>query len=51
MADMSMMAMLAARERTRDQWYALLDRAGLKILDIHTYSPAVELSVVVAVPK
>lgn len=49
--DITMMTLLAARERTKDQWYALLDRAGLKILDIHTYNPTTETSVVVAVPK
>ncbi|KAK2756812.1 hypothetical protein FQN54_005258 [Arachnomyces sp. PD_36] len=49
--DMILMTCFAAVERTRDQWYALLDRAGLKILDIHTYDAEVESSVIVAVPK
>lgn len=50
-ADLTMMTSLAARERTRDEWYALMDRAGLEILNIHTYNVTVETSVVVAVPK
>jgi demethylsterigmatocystin 6-O-methyltransferase len=50
-ADIAMMTVLGARERTEDQWHALLDRVGLKILDIHTYDLTGGTSVIVAVPQ
>jgi demethylsterigmatocystin 6-O-methyltransferase len=46
-----LMMMLAGLERTKEQWHVLLDKAGLKILEIHTYDSAIETSVTVAVPK
>lgn len=49
--DLTMMSALAARERTHEDWLALLDSAGLKIADIHVYTPAVHESVITAVPK
>jgi hypothetical protein len=49
--DLTMMSALAAQERTIEQWYALLDRAGLKIVEIQTYEPALQDSIIVAVPK
>jgi len=48
--DMTMMSALAAQERTIEQWYALLDRAGLKVVEIQTYEPALQDSIIVAVP-
>lgn len=36
--DMTMMTTLASQERTTEQWHTLLDKAGLRILKIHTYS-------------
>ncbi|KAJ5817766.1 hypothetical protein N7447_007774 [Penicillium robsamsonii] len=49
--DMQMYIMHGAMERTVDQWYALLDKAGLKVKEIKTYSPVMRNSVIVAVPK
>ena len=46
--DISMMAILASLERTESHWRALLDSAGLKIVDIRTYNVKVGKSVVVA---
>lgn len=48
--DILMMGSFASIERTRAQWYALLEKAGLKILDVHQYDPKM-LSVIVAVPN
>jgi demethylsterigmatocystin 6-O-methyltransferase len=39
--DVTMMAVLASRERTQKQWTDLLEPAGLKINKIYTYTPAV----------
>lgn len=36
--DMAMMSALASLERTTEQWHTLMDKAGLKIVKIHTYS-------------
>ncbi|KAI5863833.1 S-adenosyl-L-methionine-dependent methyltransferase [Durotheca rogersii] len=49
--DLLMMTSLGARERTRAQWRALLDAAGLRILHIHTYMPRRQDSIIQAVPK
>ncbi|KAJ5921366.1 hypothetical protein N7466_009692 [Penicillium verhagenii] len=49
--DMQMYIMHGAMERTVDQWHALLDRAGLKVVDIKTYGAVMRNSVIVAVPK
>lgn len=49
--DMVMMAGLAAMERTREQWDALMEKAGLKILDVFTYTESLNDSIIVAVPK
>jgi demethylsterigmatocystin 6-O-methyltransferase len=49
--DLTMMSSLAAKERTHEQWIALLDSVGLKILDIFVYTPAVHESVIKCVPK
>ena len=49
--DITMMVGLAAVERTTSQWETLLDSAGLKILDIKTYTEALHESVIVAALK
>ena len=49
--DLTMMAGLAAMERTNEQWYRLLDSAGLKILKIDPYDPTQQDSIITAVPK
>lgn len=49
--DMSMMACLAATERSEAEWRALIDEAGFKILKIWTYTRQVHDSVIVTVPK
>ncbi|CAI7666386.1 unnamed protein product [Penicillium manginii] len=36
--DMTMMSSLASLERTTEQWHTLMEKAGLKIVGIHTYS-------------
>jgi hypothetical protein len=50
-ADLTMMAALGATERTDEQWRALIDTAGLKILKIVQYTDLLHDSVIVAVPK
>ena len=49
--DLAMMAGLAAMERTENQWYSLIDSAGLKIKSVCTYTPELRDSVIVVVPK
>jgi demethylsterigmatocystin 6-O-methyltransferase len=49
--DITLMATLAAVERTKTQWEALLDRAGLRIVNIYTYTMSLQDSVIAAVPK
>ncbi|KAL1971164.1 hypothetical protein VTN77DRAFT_115 [Rasamsonia byssochlamydoides] len=46
--DLHMYTMLGALERNEDQWRALLDRAGLKLVDIRTYMPVMRHSIIVA---
>jgi demethylsterigmatocystin 6-O-methyltransferase len=48
--DMLMMATLASRERTEEQWYQLLEGAGLKINKIYTYTGSLKDSIIEAVP-
>ncbi len=48
--DLSMMNNLGALERTRPEWDALLDQAGLKVIDVHQYDPKMQ-SVLITVPK
>lgn len=36
--DITMMSVLASHERTITQWYALMEKAGLKIKQIYTYN-------------
>lgn len=48
--DLTMMAVLGAKERTRSEFGAILDAAGLKIVDVHQYDVKTT-SVILAVPK
>lgn len=48
--DMLMMAVLAARERTHEQWSKLLESVGLKINKIYTYTDTLKDSIIEAVP-
>lgn len=45
--DLTMMAALGAKERTREEWNSLIESAGLKILQVHTYTPTLQNSVIV----
>ena len=49
--DFMMMAALGSQERTKDQWYVLMEKAGLRILEIHTYNSWLHNSVMVVEPK
>ena len=49
--DLTLMAALGSMERTIEQWYELLEKAGLKILRIYTYTPLLHDSIIVAVPR
>jgi hypothetical protein len=46
--DLQMLAMFGAKVRTLDQWLALLDRAGLKAVDVKTYTPVMRFSIIYA---
>jgi demethylsterigmatocystin 6-O-methyltransferase len=48
--DMLMMAVLAARERTHQQWSKLLESVGLRINNVHTYTNNLKDSIIEAVP-
>ncbi|KAJ5525459.1 hypothetical protein N7494_012109 [Penicillium frequentans] len=48
--DILMMTTLAARERTQDQWYQLLENAGLKVNSITTYTSSLKDSILEVVP-
>ena len=47
--DMAMMTGMAAVERTKEQWYALLESAGLKIRKIWPYTTSLQDSIIEAV--
>ncbi|KAJ5612656.1 hypothetical protein N7510_005850 [Penicillium lagena] len=47
--DITMMTTLASQERTEEQWHTLMEKAGLKIRKIYTYSPRCN-SVIECVP-
>ena len=49
--DLTMMASLAGVERTEKQWHVLLEKAGLKVRQICTYTPGLRDSIIVAVPR
>ncbi|PNP73498.1 hypothetical protein FNYG_13148 [Fusarium nygamai] len=48
--DFIMMASIAGKKRTRDQWYKLLDAAGFKISNILTYTWPLQDSLIIATP-
>lgn len=48
--DMTVMSSLAALERRKTQWQYLLHAAGLRIVDIYTYTEELQDSIIVAVP-
>ena len=48
--DMLMMAVLAAWERTHEQWSKLLESVGLKISNIYTYTDTLKDGIIEAVP-
>ena len=45
--DLTMMAELGSKERTRAQWDALVERAGLEIMAVHTYNSSLQNSIMV----
>jgi len=49
--DLAMMSAMGAKERTDEQWRALIDKAGLKIVNIVTYTPSLNDSIIMAIPK
>jgi demethylsterigmatocystin 6-O-methyltransferase len=49
--DLTMMSALGSKERTEEQWHALIDAAGLQILNIIQYTTPLGDSIIVAVPK
>lgn len=49
--DFTMMSSFRSRESTLKEWHGLLDRAGLKVVHIHTYLPRRQDSIIQAVLK
>ncbi len=49
--DLTMMASLAAMERTENQWVAMLDKAGLKIIKMVVYNKDLHDTIIVVLPK
>ena len=47
MADLSMMATFAGAERTTKKWHQLVEKAGLKIVHIHTFDVKRGYSIIV----
>lgn len=45
--DLVMMVNLGAKERSRREWNALIEMAGLEILEVYTYTPTLQNSVLV----
>lgn len=48
--DMVMMTSLASMERTKAQWESLLEKAGLKINNVYTYTSGLRNSIIECVP-
>ncbi|QLI74708.1 Demethylsterigmatocystin 6-O-methyltransferase [Metarhizium brunneum] len=48
--DLVMMSTLASQERTHEQWFSLLSKAGLKINKIYTYTASLQDGIIEAVP-
>lgn len=49
--DITMMSLFGAVERTRSEWESLIDKGGLRILEIHRYDSKMQSAVIMAVPK
>jgi len=49
--DLTMMTSLAAMERTENQWVAMLDKAGLKIIKMVVYNKDLHDTIIVVLPK
>ncbi|KAF2621741.1 S-adenosyl-L-methionine-dependent methyltransferase [Macroventuria anomochaeta] len=49
--DLTMSSSLGGCERSRDEWDNLLGRAGLRIVEVHTYDDVRKHSVIIAMPK
>lgn len=49
--DLTMMASLGSRERTVKEWYGLLEAAGLRVVNIYTYVPRRQDSIIQVVPN
>ena len=48
--DFQMMTAMASLERTRDQWYELMGKAGLKIVKMYTYTTSLQDNIIECVP-
>ena len=49
--DIHLMASMAGMERGVEQWFALIDAAGLKVRGVEAYRRELQNSIIVAVPK
>lgn len=49
--DILMMSLFGAVERTKTEWETLIDKAGLKIVEMHRYDSKMQSTVIMAVPK
>lgn len=49
--DIHLMANMAGMERGVEQWFVMLDAAGLKLQDVQSYTVELRKSIIVAVPK
>lgn len=49
--DLTMMASLGSHERTVKEWYGLLEAAGLRVVNIYTYVPRRQDSIIQVVPN
>lgn len=47
--DLLMLSSFASQERTRTQWVRLLEKSGLKVMDIHAYGTGPYQSLIVTV--
>ena len=48
--DIQMMTSLASLERTHNQWYELIGKAGLKIIKKYTYTTSLQDNIIECVP-
>ena len=49
--DITMMSALAAIERTRKEWFELLKSAGLKVVEMYTYTKSLQDTIIALVPE